>query len=119
MPPLVAHMKRVWTHTKNHAWRSYWYDILTGRGAPFAGRLGIRQVSNWQFSAALEECYLLHSMISILKVDFSIPEIAFCQCRQWAKYSFAIQLRILGRPLPVLITSIDSRIDPMNSALSS
>jgi membrane fusion protein (multidrug efflux system) len=83
--------------------------------APFAGRLGIRQVSIGSLVRPGDVISTLDDL-SILKVDFSISELHFASVAN-GQSIVATSIAYPGESFTGLITSIDSRIDPVTRAI--
>jgi len=83
--------------------------------APFAGRLGIRQVSIGSLVRPGDVISTLDDL-SILKVDFSISESHFASVAN-GQSIVATSIAYPGEAFTGLITSIDSRIDPITRAI--
>lgn len=83
--------------------------------APFAGMLGLREVSPGTFVQPGERITTLDDIDSI-KLDFSVPEIFFAMLRPGLKvHTHAAAYP--GRVFEGEITAIDSRIDPNTRAV--
>ncbi|MFT6804985.1 MAG: membrane fusion protein (multidrug efflux system) [Glaciecola sp.] len=83
--------------------------------APFAGRLGIRQVSIGSLVRPGDVISTLDDL-SILKVDFSISELHFASVAN-GQGVVATSIAYPGETFTGIITSIDSRIDPVTRAI--
>lgn len=83
--------------------------------APFSGRLGIRQVSIGSLVRPGDVISTLDDL-SILKVDFSISELHFASVEN-GQTIVATSIAYPGESFTGLITSIDSRIDPVTRAI--
>ncbi|QIR14461.1 efflux RND transporter periplasmic adaptor subunit [Shewanella aestuarii] len=92
-------------------------SALTDRAisSPFAGRLGLRQVSVGSLVSTGEKITTLDD-VSKIKLDFSVPE-RFIQQLQAGKLVEASAVAFPGRVFKGEVTSIDSRVNPATRAV--
>ena len=83
--------------------------------APFAGRLGLRQVSVGSLVTPGEQISTLDD-VSKIKLDFSVPE-RFIQELKPGKLVEAHAVAYPGRVFKGVVTSIDSRVNPETRAV--
>ncbi len=83
--------------------------------APFAGRLGVRQVSVGSLVRPGDTITTLDDL-SIMKVDFSIAENHFSSVEEGQSVS-ATSIAYPGEQFNGLITNIDSRINPQTRSI--
>ena len=78
--------------------------------APFAGRLGVRQISNGSLVSPGAQITTLDD-ISLIKLDFNVPELFFASLQAGQRVS-ALSDAYPGHEFTGMIRSIDSRVDP-------
>lgn len=83
--------------------------------APFAGRLGVRQVSQGSLLSPGAEITTLDD-IATIKLDFNVPEIFFASLQIGQQVS-ARSDAYPGEEFIGVIRTIDSRVDPMTRAI--
>lgn len=83
--------------------------------APFAGRLGVRQISNGSLVSPGAQITTLDD-ISLIKLDFNVPELFFASLQVGQRVS-ALSDAYPGHEFTGMINSIDSRVDPMTRSI--
>ena len=83
--------------------------------APFAGRLGVRQISNGSLVSPGAQITTLDD-ISLIKLDFNVPELFFASLQVGQRVS-ALSDAYPGHEFTGVINSIDSRVDPMTRSI--
>jgi membrane fusion protein (multidrug efflux system) len=84
--------------------------------APFGGRVGLRKVS---LGSLVNPGMTIASLddISVIKVDFSVPENVLASLRDGLKV-FALSAAFPDREFEGRVTSVDSRIDPVTRSVT-
>ena len=83
--------------------------------APFAGRLGVRQISNGSLVSPGAQITTLDD-ISLIKLDFNVPELFFASLQVGQRVS-ALSDAYPGHEFTGVINSIDSRVDAMTRSI--
>lgn len=84
--------------------------------APFAGQLGIRQVSLGALTNPGDEIVTLDDL-SRIKLDFSVPEVALSSLRQGAEIA-ASSAAYPQRMFNGMVTNVSTRVDPVTRTVA-
>jgi membrane fusion protein (multidrug efflux system) len=84
--------------------------------APFAGRVGLRRVSVGSLISPGTTITTLDD-ISVIKVDFSVPENLLAGLREGLKVT-AIAAAFPGREFGGTVSGVDSRVDPVSRSVT-
>jgi membrane fusion protein, multidrug efflux system len=84
--------------------------------APFPGRVGLRRVSLGSLVSSGTTITTLDD-ISVIKVDFSVPENFLASLREGLKVS-ATAAAFPGRQFTGTVTGVDSRVDPVSRSVT-
>ncbi|HEY5808651.1 MAG TPA: efflux RND transporter periplasmic adaptor subunit [Povalibacter sp.] len=83
--------------------------------APFGGRVGLRNVSVGSYVSSGTVITTLDD-VSVIKLDFSVPEVFLSQLREGLEISGATTA-YAGEVFKGKVSSIDSRLDPVSRAV--